>query len=240
MSDPGWCTFAVMNRIRSFCIENPTNNGNAAVIAMLLKEFHLTITKNQIAGAISRMGLLRGGFRKPVLRGPEEVAWASPRLPEMLTQHSRSRENGILGGFAKTELSKVFGLSAAGMKQCTRCGEWKHAIEFSKNEGRLRSDCRKCRSVVETAARAAAPRAPLTTRIQAIMKKPVEPKPPPAPLFAPAMPFVPSVGKCMFPMWKDQERPTHRYCDAPIHARSYCFDHARICYVATRPFKDAA
>lgn len=36
---------------------------------------------------------------------------------------------------------------------------------------------------------------------------------------------------CRYPLWGDQERPTHRYCTEPPARRSYCWAHAALCYV---------
>ena len=58
----------------------------------------------------------------------------------------------------------------------------------------------------------------------------VAPEPaPPAPL-----PVV-SRGPCQFPLWGDNERPTHRYCEAPSVVGSYCEAHGRRCYDGWRP-----
>ncbi len=62
-------------------------------------------------------------------------------------------------------------------------------------------------------------------------------RPPPV---APVQAFVPPSRKCLFPMWGDNAKPDHRYCDEPAVLRSYCARHAKACYVFVRPFKDAA
>ena len=51
----------------------------------------------------------------------------------------------------------------------------------------------------------------------------------PARAATPKVTYVPA-GRCRFPMWGN-ERPTHIYCDKPIERRSYCEDHAKLCYV---------
>lgn len=61
-----------------------------------------------------------------------------------------------------------------------------------------------------------------------------------APVIAPPKAFVPPSRKCCFPLWDDNAKPDHRYCDEPAVLRSYCGKHAKACYVVVRPFKDAA
>lgn len=51
----------------------------------------------------------------------------------------------------------------------------------------------------------------------------------PAPLMVAPRVSVPP-GRCRFPLWGDQERPTHRYCDAPRARGIYCAAHADRCY----------
>lgn len=46
---------------------------------------------------------------------------------------------------------------------------------------------------------------------------------------APIKAYVPR-GTCLYPLWGNDEPPTHKYCDAPISTRSYCATHARRCY----------
>jgi hypothetical protein len=56
-----------------------------------------------------------------------------------------------------------------------------------------------------------------------------------SPLTAPVTaPYVPPSRKCAFPLWADNCKPTHKYCDKPAEVRSYCGKHARVCY-AKRP-----
>lgn len=62
-------------------------------------------------------------------------------------------------------------------------------------------------------------------------------RPPPV---APVQTLVPPSRKCCYPLWADNAKPDHRYCDEPAILRSYCARHAKACYVVVRPFKDAA
>lgn len=39
--------------------------------------------------------------------------------------------------------------------------------------------------------------------------------------------------KCKFPLWRDKEAPTHRYCEALATMGCYCEDHALLCYIGT-------
>ena len=56
------------------------------------------------------------------------------------------------------------------------------------------------------------------------------PVPPPLPSPAPL-----GNGKCAFPLWKDNERPTHQYCNrrTPLGS-SFCPDCRRLCFYRAR------
>ncbi len=47
-------------------------------------------------------------------------------------------------------------------------------------------------------------------------------------------PYLSPLSRCAFPLWKDNQRPTQKFCDAPVEVRSYCQEHARRCYVNVR------
>lgn len=249
MSDPDWRTAPVSDRIRDFCITNPTNCGNAAIIAMLLKEFRVVVSNNQVAGALSRMKVSRGGYRKPITRTSEEIAWTNPRKPDMLTQHSQLRENGLLGFQAKAGYDPA--LDGA-MKSCTKCDLFKPEGQFAlRGGGMRRSVCNACRMLE---ARHRAPAKPADVRVREV------PRLPPAPAPAPVVPMVrlapakrvsremmepgsPPREFCSFPLWSDTERPTHRYCCEPVVYRmrdgervlsSYCGQHQAVCHIHMR------
>lgn len=46
-------------------------------------------------------------------------------------------------------------------------------------------------------------------------------------------PTKPRSATCLYPMWGDDERPTHRYCDNPnvVAGSVYCATHKRLCHV---------
>jgi hypothetical protein len=56
------------------------------------------------------------------------------------------------------------------------------------------------------------------------------PRPVPPPVAAPL-----GNGKCLYPLWKDNEPPTHRYCDkrTPLGS-SFCPDCRRVCFYRAR------
>lgn len=54
---------------------------------------------------------------------------------------------------------------------------------------------------------------------------------PPGVVFKPRAP-----GACCWPLWGHNDRPTHRYCDAPsIAGMAYCPEHASVAYAGTAP-----
>lgn len=62
------------------------------------------------------------------------------------------------------------------------------------------------------------------------------PRPPP-----PAAPsYISPSSRCAFPLWRDNEKPTQLFCDAPAKVRSYCRAHASACYMNIRRVLDEA
>lgn len=93
-----WRTDAIDARIIEFCANNPYRhvrpapNGNMAIAAMLFREFHLVLAKNQIAGAVSRLGIDRQAGVVELPRSEEERAWSSAKFPPMVTRHEKRKD----------------------------------------------------------------------------------------------------------------------------------------------------
>lgn len=51
----------IIAAIKKFILDNPTNNGKAALHALLEREFQLIVTPGQLAGALQREGIRRDG-----------------------------------------------------------------------------------------------------------------------------------------------------------------------------------
>ena len=71
--------------------------------------------------------------------------------------------------------------------------------------------------------------------LRAVVVRAVQPRPqvvtPPVPA-EPVIIFKPrAAGACLFPLWPDHARPTHRYCGKPCEPdKHYCSEHQARCY----------
>jgi hypothetical protein len=103
MAAPNWKTDVIREFVTAFCAGNPGAAGNAAIKAALLKRFRVAVTVGQVAGALCRWGISRGGIRPKRPRGASRYAsveyqdgrdtdWQAtrPQFPAMLTAEAES------------------------------------------------------------------------------------------------------------------------------------------------------
>lgn len=225
MTPPTWKTDAIKARIHSFCAQNLVECGNAAIQRMLLSEFHIAVTSGQVAGAVKRLNIERRPEKKvgPIAERRERNANVAPL--------------------------------AVGSSPSTRTVYPQHSIA---NEPKANPA-----AIAEHDRRMAMPM--ITAKPPVISPPPVKPQPtvieriqvalqPALPVVAafpepigpvshvPARPtLVTGSSKCRFPLWGNNERPTHKFCgSAAVLGESWCQDHRKIVFERHRPMREVA
>lgn len=245
---PNWITPDMRGAIIDYCRDNPENNGNKAIAAMLLDRFQIIVNTNQVAGQVHKLGILRG---RPTKYANDDDRAAAIREREKARSHHRRKTQEELDAIDRDrrnnrDQSYVRRLEKKRIERAAARQErnrQRNAIEYQDQLKRIEEGPKPELLATPIAARqhdiqqvlranpALRQNHQLVPKVTLATSSPfsdrVYREPQPAPTVIPKSSLRPR--ECCWPIG-DVGMPGFRYCDTPHANKVYCDEHARMAY----------
>lgn len=197
-------------------------------VTEIVKE--VSVARERIVAIRNGLGLPKYSQKgKPQAVGNAEPFWTDDRMRQLRALWAQGHSTSEIGRRLGTSKSAIIGKS--------------HRLALDARPSPIRRDVVKTnRRTPDRRAALAGPTLPVLEEapmpLVEMMLLAARAALPSAPVLT-LVPRKPSA--CCFPLWNDNERPTHRFCDdVAMPGRPYCGAHHAVCFVRTRRMQEAA